>query len=76
MENGEEAVKFFVKSDKTTYPTTHVDNAIPNINPRTMTMADLLIINKKLRTRYDDCTSGSENSAEKQVTACGTDAEN
>ena len=28
IENGDEAVKFFIKSDETTNPTTHVDNAI------------------------------------------------
>ena len=42
MENGDKAVEFFVKSEETTYQTTHVLNAIPVVNPRTMTMADLV----------------------------------
>ena len=56
IENGEEAVKFFIKSDERIYPTTHVDDTPPVLNPRTMITADLLYhqhkIEDKIRRLY------------------------
>ena len=57
IENGDEAVKVFVKSDETTYPTMHVDNAIPVLNPRTMTVANLIYHQYKIENRFYDFTS-------------------
>ena len=55
IENGEEAVKFFIKSNEHMYAT-HVEDKTPVLNPRTMTTADLLFhqhkIEDKIRRLY------------------------
>ena len=36
IDNGEEALKFYIKTDEKAYPSTHVDTAVPNIKPRSL----------------------------------------
>ena len=42
VENGKEAVKFYIKTDEKTYPSTHVDTTVTVITPRTLSTSELL----------------------------------
>ena len=51
VEKGEEAIKFYIKTDKKTYPSTHVDMAVPGITPRTLSTSELLYHQYKLEDK-------------------------
>ena len=56
VENGEEAVKFYIKTDKNVYPSTHVDTKVPAITPLTLPTDELLFhqykVEDKIRRLY------------------------
>ena len=51
VENGEEAVKFYIKTDEKTYPSTHVDTTVPVITPRTLSTSELLYHQSKMEDK-------------------------
>ena len=46
VDNGDEAVKFYIKTDKKLYPSTHVDTKVPDITPRTLPTTELIFYHK------------------------------
>ena len=42
IDTGDEVVKFYIKTDEAMYPTMHVNDEVPAINPRSLSMEDLL----------------------------------
>ena len=56
VDNGEEATKFYIKTDEKIYPSTHFDTKVPTITPRLLPTADLLFhqyrLEDKIRRLY------------------------
>ena len=61
VDNSEEATKLFVRPDEGIYPQTHTEVTLPDITPKTLSMADLLHHQHHMTNKLVDygCVFGS-----------------